>query len=1028
MKLNFEILGEYISFYIDDKTQLNDWNKYPEITYPLFRFYDCEKDKLKTKLTIPLSQLLKLENYELKRLGFPSSNPFLLYFEADTTIVEREFVPKVYFRDKFNRDVYYEELSFSNNELYPFVSINGNKYTIKEPEYSILNTLYKLKNMDQSNSRLDRLDLFKELQDLTPFETKSINTKLFQIKITSCQKISLDLLPTEDFVIVPELIVDSNKDSTQLNEHDSNLFKKQFIKTSKTPSKFDISRDEILIFSKPIRIILDEIKRINQEPKPKRKAFFYNPEKFVRDKLANLYQNTQEVDDIINDLFIATDSYVSQRISHIGVFQAISGSFITRDKNNWIPEEIIGVEIQNSIFSVKPADLENLVGLINAAVVSSQPTVSYDGQEIPAIPEAVEALGVIIEKEKEKNKVQSGISSEPKDMDEKLVPVIINNIDGDTYNINPREKLNYSPYISSFMLSAPKNKEQVEGINWLCENYIEGRSGVILADDMGLGKTYQTLAFLQWYVEVTPSEHRKPILIVGPTALLKNWEEEQKKFIKNGLGNGLNTNSNDFKRYKGQPINYVVRDLKNYDFILATYDSIRINEIIFRQIEFSIIVFDEVQKLKNPNALNTHMAKALSFEFAVAISGTPVENHLGDLWSISDLVSPMRLGTLKTYIQEFHTEGKVDELEAILFHQAPPPFVLRRLKKDVLQGLPEKKIIPIKIQMSKLQEMAYDQAIERCKNSKEQKVGPQTLFELKVLSLHGTELDVSDEEFVQENAKIKASIEILDGIKSRNEKVIVFLERRELQLRFLELVHRKYAISLTGSIINGEVPGQMRQDLVKNFYIRQKGFDILIISPRAGGVGLNIVCANNVIHLERWWNPAVENQATDRVYRIGQEKDVNVYIPMAFHPQLQNDSFDIILDELLRRKNQLAENLLNITDFSEQDAQNFFTRATGTEAKDHYFKKYDDLLNDPHWQELRKSIFNIYPNMCFKCESTDNLQVDHVKPRSKYPDLTYEFSNLQILCDVCNRAKSDIDDPSWDYRHRVEILRSIVKR
>lgn len=1016
MKLTYKIIKDIVTFNIEGLSNLEKWEPNLHLLYPLINYYLQVKDKSCPGLTIPLSTLLKFESYELSRLGFPPSNPYNLFFEVDSTIVEKEFTPRIHFRDKFNRDVYYEELIFSEGHLVPFITINSTQYTIREPEYSLLNSLFLLKD-SSSQSRNERLQLFMKIQDLASPEVKTSNPRLFQIKIASCHKLGLDLMPTSEFTIVPELYLDDEGKETQLNEIDSTNFKKSFLSKNTVPSKYDLSRNEIILFSTPVKTLLNEIKSINKESRAKRKAFFYNPEKFVKEKLELLYSNPLEAQDIFNDIFVVSETYASKRISHIGVFEPISGSFIQKDKHRWIPEDVVGVQIDDSIFEIKVGDITQLSNDIQGAIKGNISSVVYENQDIPASPAAIEALGGLVKLDNQ-GTPETSVRNPTKDKDTKLVPIIINNVDGSTFQINPRPKLNHDFYLSKDLLLQPKNQEQEEGIEWLCKNYSEGRSGVILADDMGLGKTFQTLAFLKWYQEIS-TDNKKPILIVGPTALLKNWEAEQKKFLKHGLGNYINTNGNDYNRFKSQPINYVVRDLSSYDFILATYDFIRINEIVFRQIPFSIIVFDEVQKLKNPNTLNTHMAKALSFEFSIAISGTPVENHLGDLWTISDLVAPMRLGTLKNYVQRYHKDGLIEELENKLFHETPPPFVLRRLKKNVLKGLPEKNIIHLKVPMSHSQQNSYEDAIERCKSSStEKKKGPQTLLELKVLSLHATPLDVSDEEFIKENAKIQAMINILDEVKAKNEKVIIFVERKELQTRILELLSNLYSISPIGTLINGEVPGEVRQNFVDNFYTRSLGFDVMLISPRAGGVGLTITCANNVIHLERWWNPAVENQATDRVYRIGQEKNVNVYIPMTYHPKYPNDSFDIILDDLLRSKSQLSESLLNVTEFTEQDATAFFTRATGVDARDYYFRTNDDLLNDPEWQTLRKEIFRTYPNQCFKCDSVEKLQVDHVKPRSKYPELTYDFSNLQILCERCNRSKSSSDDPAWDYRHR----------
>jgi len=318
----------------------------------------------------------------------------------------------------------------------------------------------------------------------------------------------------------------------------------------------------------------------------------------------------------------------------------------------------------------------------------------------------------------------------------------------------------------------------------------------------------------------------------------------------------------------------------------------------------------------------------MKYDFGLSLTGTPVENSWVDLWSIMDFVQPGHLGSLKEFAKEFHNPlGKADDDEKERLGQRlkskVEPFLMRRMKEDHLEGLPDKKINTLPVEMPEIQIERYLDVVKKaqevliCNSGKKRKEHIlKTIGQLRDISLHPdlpfiSEVgfaDFDDEEVILRSARLKKTIEILDQIRAKNEKAIVFVLSLKMQSILKRIFEGRYAIK--SHIINGKVPGGRRKSIVDSFQ-KTFGFNVIILSPAAAGVGLNITSANHIIHLGRAWNPAKEDQATDRVYRIGQDKTVHVYLPLAVHPSLGNGgSFDEKLHRLLEYKRRLSKALL----------------------------------------------------------------------------------------------------------------------
>jgi SNF2 family DNA or RNA helicase len=432
---------------------------------------------------------------------------------------------------------------------------------------------------------------------------------------------------------------------------------------------------------------------------------------------------------------------------------------------------------------------------------------------------------------------------------------------------------------------------------------------------MGLGKTFQALAFCRWIRDLIESGkvQRRPILIVAPVGLLRNWEAEiEEHLLTPGLGSLVRAYGEHLRglrrgRHVDGTAGLDTAGLARGDVVLANYEAVSDYQLSFGAVPFVAAILDEAQKIKSPQARVTNATKALNADFVVAMTGTPVENRLADLWCIADAVQPGALADLKEFSSKYEAAGAdVGELRGLVWHDedqseaAPPKMLLRRLKTDKLEGLPKKHEHVISTPMPSRQAEAYGRALAMKELS-----GPEgtlgMIHALRRISLHPLLLEggVGSEELrVEDSARMMATLEVLDRVAEAGEKALVFLESLDLQDadQLPLLLKRRYGLARLPMVINGQVATEARQARVNDFQ-RERGFDVMLLSPKAGGVGLTLTAANHVVHLSRWWNPAVEDQCSDRVYRIGQTRPVHIYYPLAVLPDAQEYSFDVQLQQ-----------------------------------------------------------------------------------------------------------------------------------
>ena len=403
-------------------------------------------------------------------------------------------------------------------------------------------------------------------------------------------------------------------------------------------------------------------------------------------------------------------------------------------------------------------------------------------------------------------------------------------------------------------LNANLREYQKIGYNWLRSIEDLGFGG-ILADDMGLGKTIQTITLLL-------SKVGKRSLVITPTSVLYNWESEFKKFapsLKVGIIHGsLKERSS------------LLDDYNNYDVLLTTYGTLRRDLPLYEDKSFDFCIIDEGQNIKNKSSKISEAVKSIRANTKIALTGTPIENNLLELWSIFDFIMPMYLFSDEKFKEKF-VKGSDEDL--IELKELISPFILRRLKEDVLEELPEKIEKEYIIPMATKQRQVYNSSMKEIKIKLKENRDNKVLILSYLTKLRQLCLDPSllIEDFKEESSKIKAIEEIVNEALVANKKTIIF---SQFTSALSKIGNKLREDNIEYLYLDGSVKAKERLKLAKEF--NEGSTNVFLISLKAGGVGLNLTGANVVVHFDPWWNPAVEEQATDRAYRIGQKNVVEV--------------------------------------------------------------------------------------------------------------------------------------------------------
>ncbi len=425
---------------------------------------------------------------------------------------------------------------------------------------------------------------------------------------------------------------------------------------------------------------------------------------------------------------------------------------------------------------------------------------------------------------------------------------------------------------------------QKDGVEWFSK-LSKYNLGGVLADDMGLGKTLQVLAYLN------SLDLRGRSIIVVPKSLIYNWVREIEKFAPNLKALVIEGTKADRR--------YYTRHIDEYDIIITSYSLLRQDIELYEDEDFEYIFIDEAQHIKNPRAQVSKAVKRLKGQKRFALTGTPIENRLDELWSIFDFVMPTYLSSLGRF-QEKYSDLKRENLEDLKYKIEY--FVLRRTKKEVLKDLPEKLETEVYVNLNSREKAIYRAFVKGFMQEYDEKTEKlevlTILLKLRQICCHSS---LVTDKYRGHSSKEEALLELVEDALDGGHRILIFSQFTSM-LKILEKSLNKHKVKTF--YLDGQTPSKNRIDLVDRFNGGEG--EVFLISLKAGGTGLNLVGADMVIHYDPWWNPAVENQASDRIYRIGQEKKVQI-IKMITKGTIEEKIFDI-----QKNKQELSDSILNV--------------------------------------------------------------------------------------------------------------------
>lgn len=615
------------------------------------------------------------------------------------------------------------------------------------------------------------------------------------------------------------------------------------------------------------------------------------------------------------ELFHPLRLTAEEAYSFLRQIEAIENTGILCRIPNWWKKKLAMVSMSVSLGEEKPS----MLGF--DTLISMQPQLMIDGvpltkQDIKRMLEQTEGLAFLKGKwievdhsrlkkllsEMEENAGQItlmdalGLEMGNKEKQVDIGPLITNGkwLSELLQNLRHPEKIKNISVPPSFR--ATLRPYQKKGFVWL--NYMQKLGfGACLADDMGLGKTVQVLAYLEKFRKTKKDSN---VLLVVPASLIGNWQKETEKFAP----------SMDFQILHGKTAKLLGEEFTKVDKFLTitTYGMVsRIKEL--SDVKWDCMILDEAQAIKNPGTKQTKEIKKIYAQMKIAMTGTPIENDLSNLWSLFDFLNKGLMGTSKEF-HEFCKRLKEQPEQYARLKSMVAPFMLRRLKTDksIISDLPEKMEMIDYTEMSKKQIVLYRKIVsemeEKILNSEgieRRGIVLATITKLKQVCNHPDQYLGQQIFAEEESGKLALLKELCETIYEKRERVIVFTQFREITEQLAKLLSKTFHGD--GFVLHGGTSIAKRGKIVEAFQ-GEKYVPFIVLSVKAGGTGLNLTKANHVIHFDRWWNPAVENQATDRAFRIGQTKDVLV------HKLVSKGTIEEKIDAMIESKKELAENVI----------------------------------------------------------------------------------------------------------------------
>lgn len=777
-----------------------------------------------------------------------------------------------------------------------------------------------------------------------------------QVKVADRLSLSIND-DASDFEVLPfsrhkldkvEDVYSISENDSELRDQELSIFQSRVRERGAAPA-YRLGPGSFLVVDRAAIPALEVMVEMQRAVKADRINFIKNPRARITEAVENSLRNEGRLDSLSPEaeeeaiesaaepLFVETQEF-SERVTGISLFEQLNLGGFESSGTTWLPEHFAR-QIAKVLGKLSMDDLQSVRKDIEQAVHQGQTEVQVGEVKLPASSDMLITIDSYLEN---KHNYGDYTDTDKKEEQQKKTGTYVldgkRNIDDIewTLKFNPRKAL-----ISNALPGTIRTRlkpHQIESFNWQLEAWQAGLPGILNADEPGLGKTLQTIAFLVWLksnMSQKLSSQRGPVLVVAPTSLLENWEQEVVRHVSEpGLGHlirlyGSATSARKMSGKAGRDIDSgevkldlgflteAIEDGRAHRYwLLTTYTTLTNYQHSLGRIPFSALIFDEIQTLKNPASLRAQSGLFMNADFRIGLTGTPVENSAIDIWAIMEQLAPGALGSLKEFRSRYNTPNDINmsELHDRIFkvNDTHPAFGLRRVKDNVATDLPKKLRRLHPRLMPAHQAMLYEEARDKLARGG-RNAALKVLHHIRSVSVHpGLDMSGSDADFINCSGRLSATFDVLKRIAANNERVLVFIEHRQMQFRFIELVKSEFNLSNI-DLINGDTPIQKRQAIVNRFQehlSHDKGFDILVLGPKAAGVGLTLTAATHVIHLSRWWNPAVEEQCNDRVHRIGQTRPVSVHVPMAIHPGYREDSFDCLLQSLMQRKRNLANSAL----------------------------------------------------------------------------------------------------------------------
>ena len=910
-----------------------------------------------------------LTSSELRYIGLPDAAPFTLEVVANGSIVDDDFEIHYGFLGKGRRILGVQREG-------AWLRTGSRDHVLLEPLYTIADAIDSFNQVDDADLE-SRMLRWGQIAEILPDEAVVNNEHLRSLKIAVASSFKLDPFVNSDGEPDFDPVVGRRETRETDSGEEEQVFaptlpvvpQKQFARRfrglSRVKHRYAIGGGAYVVLTRDVEAALGAVRRAQSGAADERRDFLQNVSGYLRGALEAARDEVGDRGGAVGDDGqidldrVFSDEGLSERVKGIGLWEDKALPWIQQAGEPWLPPEALGLRIGSRIVPLSADEVPALRERVKAAVERGESRVQVrEGVEIPTDPETLEAVEELMRRleptqDPESEEPETDGEEQPDQQDDAgaddQVLLVIDNLETVRFS---RERKRRRPGIDT---AAPALRtrllpHQEEALAWFRHHWDAGSWGALLADDMGLGKTLAALAFLsclQTYAREQGLEPQ-PMLVVAPTGLLRNWQDEHAKHMSGrGLGVAIEAHGSTLRSLRrqaavarggelalGQPL-LDLEILKSADWVLTTYETLRDYQHSFGRVRWRAGVFDESQKIKNPGIRLTEAALAMDIDFALLMTGTPVENRPADIWSMLDRAEPGSFGTLKDFSTRYESETGIASTLAEL-HRAltqptrldTPALMLRRLKEDRISNLPEKRLHRRVVEMPPLQAAEYEETVF---GRQQDRSILQALHRLRSISLHPlapgeTNLD----DYIRESARLSETFTILEDVAALGDKALLFVEAREMQNFLIGALRLHFQLSEDVLVVNGTVSGRTRKARVDVFQGRE-GFDVMILSPRAGGVGLTLTAANHVIHLSRWWNPAVEDQCTDRVFRIGQNRTVHVYLPLARHPRFGDYSFDLKLDSLMERKRDMNRRVLAPGGATGGDVRDLY-RSTMTEA------------------------------------------------------------------------------------------------